>query len=72
MEERVAVLSGNLCMDGKLVTCSSCLCLYWQDPGYVANLHYKFYRWWDQQAVLPMGLVVLLAVIYRHHLPHRT
>jgi hypothetical protein len=55
-------------MDGMLSTCSSCLCLYWQDYGYVANLHYKFFRWWDQHAVLPMGLVVLVVAICRHHL----
>jgi hypothetical protein len=62
----------NLCMDGKIFTCSSCLCFYWQDYGYVANLHYKLFRWSDQHVVLPMGLVMLVAAIHRHHLPHRT
>jgi hypothetical protein len=61
-----------LCMDGQNFTCSSYLCFYWQDYVYVSNLHYKLFRWWDQHVVLPMGLVVLVAVIRHHHFPHRT
>jgi hypothetical protein len=70
--EYLAVFSGNCAWRGRFSHDSSCLCLYWQDYGYVANLHYKFFRWRDRRAEIPMGLVVLVVAICRHHLPHQT
>jgi hypothetical protein len=32
----------------------------------------KFFRWWEQHAEIPMGLVMLVVAICHHHLPHRT
>jgi hypothetical protein len=31
----------------------------------------KFFRWWEQHAEIPMGLVRLVVAICHHHLPHR-
>jgi hypothetical protein len=70
--ECLAVFSGNCAWRGRFSHDSSCLCLYWQDYGYVANLHCKFFRWWDRHAEIPMGLVTLVVAICSHHLPHRT
>jgi hypothetical protein len=43
-------------MEETLYTCSSCLCLYWQDYGYVANPHYQIFQMLGVTRGNPHGL----------------